>query len=521
MIDAGPSLSDESCWARPAAEAVSDFVSQRLAAFGQTSLEQRLGKGSLEAAQPQILALFHQVAHRVPAYRDFLATHGVDPARIQTWQEFETLPRVQKDNYTLQYPLPQLCWDGRLAGCDMMAVSSGSTGVPSFWPRFVSDELEIATRFEQVFCDAFEADQRTTLAVVCFALGTWVGGMYTADCCRHLAAKGYPITVVTPGNNLEEIFRVVAALGPQYDQVVLLGYPPFLKGVVDTGLARGLRWADYRVKWVMAGEVFSEEWRTLMGQRLGASDPCFDSASLYGTADAGVLGNETPLSIAIRRWLAQAPEVAAQLFGESRLPTLVQYDPASRYFEVTPEGTLLFSGNNGIPLIRYHIADTGGVMDYPTMMAFLAGHGFDPLSQLAGRRGVRPLPFVWVFGRSNFTISYFGANIFPENVTVGLEQPGIQEWVTGKFVLESREDADRNRYLQLTVELAPGEAANAERAEAIAQSVQAQLLRLNSEFAHYVPTASQRPQVTLLPTGDPDYFPVGVKHRYTRPSQIA
>lgn len=39
------------------------------------------------------------------------------------------------------------------------------------------------------------------------ALGTWVGGMYTAACCRYLAQKGYPITLVTPGNNKSEIFE--------------------------------------------------------------------------------------------------------------------------------------------------------------------------------------------------------------------------------------------------------------------------------------------------------------------------
>jgi phenylacetate-CoA ligase len=42
------------------------------------------------------------------------------------------------------------------------------------------------------------------------------------------------------------------------------------------------------------------------------------------------------------------------------------------------------------------------------------------------------------------------------------------------------------------------------------------LRRLNSEFAHYVPAGDQQPQVTLLPAGDPEYFPRGVKHRYTR-----
>src|SRR6185437_5779349 len=107
---------------------------------------------------------------------------------------------LTKDAYHRRHPLPQLCRGGRLDGCDMVAVSSGSSGTPTVWPRSVLDEQLVADRFEQVFRDAFRADERRTLAVVCFALGSWVGGMYTAACCRHLAAKGYLITVATPGN---------------------------------------------------------------------------------------------------------------------------------------------------------------------------------------------------------------------------------------------------------------------------------------------------------------------------------
>jgi phenylacetate-CoA ligase len=50
----------------------------------------------------------------------------------------------------------------------------------------------------------------------------------------------------------------------------------------------------------------------------------------------------------------------------------------------------------------------------------------------------------------------------------------------------------------------------------LASSILEQLLRLNSEFANYVPAQYQLPEVTLKPSGDPEYFPVGVKHRYTR-----
>jgi phenylacetate-CoA ligase len=150
------------------------------------------------------------------------------------------------------------------------------------------------------------------------------------------------------------------------------------------------------------------------------------------------------------------------------------------------------------------------------MLTFCTKYGFDPLADLRGTRGAPPLPFAYVFGRSHFTVSFFGANIYPENVTAGLEQPAVSGWVTGKFVLEVAEDADRNPHLAVSVELAPGEHASPGRQLLAAQSIRAQLSRLNSEFAHYVPQDCQTPRVTLLPAGDPHYFPPGVKHRYTR-----
>ncbi len=478
--------------------------------FGSSLDEQLTPQSTPEYAA---LNLFHKAAARVPAYARFLDERGINPGSIGTIDDFRLLPAITKDNYIQQHPLADLCWNGELG--DFIAVSSGSTGEPTYWPRFQSDELNTTTRFEQVFHDSFRADERNTLAVICFALGTWVGGMYTTASCRHLAAKGYRITIVTPGNNKNEILRVVGDLAPQFEQTVLLGYPPFLKDVIDSGILSGLDWKPLRIKLVTAGEVFSEEWRNLIGERTGSDDELHDSASLYGTADAGVIGNETPLSICIRRYLASNPENAKSLFGESRLPTLVQYDPTSRYFEVQ-EGRLLITGDSGVPLVRYNILDSGGVIPFDEMLAFLSARSFDPRAELAGSRGVRPMPFVYVFGRSHFAVSYFGANIYPENVMVGLEQRGIREWVTGKFVLEVKHDADENPFLSVTVEMATGEEPSERRAKAAAASIRTQLERLNSEFANYAPAEYRTPKITLLPTGEPEWFPVGVKHRYTR-----
>jgi phenylacetate-CoA ligase len=262
--------------------------------------------------------------------------------------------------------------------------------------------------------------------------------------------------------------------------------------------------------------VFSEEWRSVVCERLGAREPELDTASLYGTADGGVLANETPLSIAIRRYLAQAPELARQLFGEARLPTLCQYDPLHRYFE-SVDGDLLFSGDGGIPLVRYKILDRGGSHGFAAMTAALRAAGFDAAAELAGRGiTVRELPFVHVFGRSSFALSFYGANIYPENVAVGIEQPALLSALSGKFVLQIVHDADQNPRLDVAIELLPGQAPSEMLARDVAASIQRELERLNSEFKNYAPAERRQPRVRLLPHADPDYFPIGVKHRYTR-----
>jgi phenylacetate-CoA ligase len=475
-----------------------------------------------DSPEASVLSHFQSVAREVPAYRRFLAQHGVQPESVRTIEDFARVPATTKENYQRVNPLPELCRGGLLEACDMIAVSSGSTGTPAFWPRFVADEIASAERFEQVLHDSFRAEGRRTLGVVCFALGTWVGGMYTTACCRHIAAKGYPLTLVTPGNNKAEILRVVAGLRDHFEQVALFGYPPFLKDVIDAGRADSFDWSTRPVRLVMAGEVFSEAWRTLVCERIGSTDPAHDTASLYGTADAGVIANETALSIQIRRFLADQPAAARELFGEARLPTLCQYDPLRRYFEVggadAESNELVFSGDSGVPLVRYKILDRGGVVSHEAMLSFLREHDFDPLSKFTAeeRKRVRRQPFVYVFGRSNFALSFYGANVYPENVSVGLEQPDLARMLTGKFVMQIARDADLNAELEIFVELAPGAAPSDDLTAAAAASIRTHLERLNSEFAHYAPAERRTPRVRLRPHADAEYFPIGVKHRYTR-----
>jgi phenylacetate-CoA ligase len=481
--------------------------------FLKTSLDDLLRPGENSDGFAETRQLLTHVAAEVPAYAEILRERQIDPAAIRKPSDFAALPLLDKANYVRRFSQDQVVLGGDRARCDFYAVSSGSTGEPTFWPRAAADEYPIAVRFEQVFCDMFEAHEKRTLAIVCFAMGTWVGGMFTTFCLRAVAEKGYRIMIATPGNKPDEIIRIVERLGGDFEQTVLLGYPPFLKEVIDAGRAKGLDWGRFKPRLVLAGEVFSETWRELMAERAGVEDILHFAASLYGTADAGVLAQETPLSVAIRRFLSKHPALAHEIFGDTRLPTLCQYDPTSRYFEVV-DGTLAFSGDNGVPLIRYHIADRGGIARYQDMLGKLAKSGFDPAA--LGLGGHRRQPFVWVFGRANFTISYFGANIFPETVSLALEQPSVRSFVTGKFVMEVKEGLGDKPAFTLAVELAQGTKGKPDLSDLIAATVLATLRELNSEFANYVPSDLQRPLVTLYPQGHPDYFPVGVKHRYSR-----
>lgn len=178
----------------------------------------------------------------------------------------------------------------------------------------------------------------------------------------------------------------------------------------------------------------------------------------------------------------------------------------------------MFTTDGGVPLVRYDIGDAGGVIDHETMTAFCERHGFAPGATLPADVTLRPWPFAYVFGRALSSVSFFGTNVAADTVTVALERPPLSDAVTGKFVLETAEDADLDRFLRITVELAPGVVGTDELSAMLADAIHEHLERTSSEFTAYVPPGRRRPEVVLRPRADPVWFPQGVKHRYVRAS---
>ncbi len=435
------------------------------------------------------LRTFRSAAATVPAYREFLDAHGVDPATVHTPDDFAAVPAVTKQNYVAAYPRNELFPAGAITGAGIWSTSTGSSGTPTYWPRGPVAAEQSIIQYDRLFRHSFASHEIPTLLVIGFALGNWIGGTYTLAAALELPRLGHKLSVVAPGFDLDAILANIAELGPHYAQVVLAGYPPFLKDVLD---AAGPQVRSQRIRLLMAGEKISETWRDRVLAPIDA--PAAQSSLIYGTADAGIMGFETPTTIALRRAAGDDPALHEALFGAVDVaPTFVEYDPRLRFTEVDADGHLLFTVAGAMPLVRYRIKDEGSVLS-ATEVANLAGTQGIPFTTAAERAG-----FIALRGRSDVAASFYAVKLYPESIKPVLERPDLAAVLSGKFSLSVPDpDADRPD-LVLDVELARNAGGDAALAAVVRERVVAQLIRTSTEYRalHADKGAAAEPVVRL------------------------
>lgn len=460
------------------------------------------------------LELFRETSERVPAYHNFLKQQNVNPKQIRTYEDFLKLPIIDKKNYLRAYPLKELCWDGKLDNLYLLSSSSGSTGEPFLWPRGKEQEYEGAINFELIFKEVFQADKKTTLFVNCFAMGTWIAGLFVTNGINLLSKKGYKIMTVTPGIDKDVTYGLIKRLAPDFEQVVIAGYPPLIKDIIDQGKTKGINWTDYEIKYFFAAEGFSENWRKYMHEAVGAKDPFRSSINMYGTADSGNMAHETPLTTHIRRLINRSPAASRDIFGAERLPTLAQYDPRLKFFEQV-DNNLIYTNRNGIPLVRYSIGDQGGIIPYTDMKKVLYEHNYDIEKDFEGKY-LWKLPFVYVFGRSDLTVSFYGLLIYPEHIKYCLEKKSLNRFITGKFVMSTENDEKQDQYLLIRVELAQNVIETPSLKAKVLESITKGLKKVNSEYARISQElrSKSEPVIELVPNGDTVYFKSGIKQKW-------
>jgi phenylacetate-CoA ligase len=369
-----------------------------------------------------------RATRRVPAYADFLSTAGVHVAGLFPLGILRHLPETDKASYVDRYPLLERCIDGKVpfAGTTIDE-SSGSTGTPYNWIRG-RREREVAHRNIGFFARyAFGAAPLVTINA--FSMGAWAAGFnMSLGMLRHGVVKSI-------GPDLDKILSTLEILGPRY-RYLISGYPPFLKHLLDEGERRGFPWSDYELHGLVGGEGMTEELRDLLLQRF------VSVFSGYGATDIEIgMAGESPVSVALRRLARARPDIRMELFGtDSRLPMVFQYNPLIHFMEVNDRREVICTVSRLdqlAPRIRYNVHDVGGIVDFERVRAVLAEHGYDltrldRTSDVEGPRGPLPwatpvpLPFLWIHGRRDATVSVMGSNIYPEDVeTVVYGDPDI------------------------------------------------------------------------------------------------
>jgi phenylacetate-CoA ligase len=443
---------------------------------------------------------------RVPAYRAYLASMGIDEDRLVPAGILNAIPETDKHSYIDAYPLEQRCLDGRIAFKGVtIDESSGSTGTPYNWIRGAA-ERTVAHRNIAFFARyAFGAGDLVTLNA--FSMGAWATGFnMSLGMTRHGLVKSI-------GPDIPKILSSLEILGPGM-RYLISGYPPFVKHLLDEGDRRGFPWSSYRMCALVGGEGMAEELRDRLLERFEVV------YSGYGATDLEIgLAGESPVSVALRRLARARPEIRAALFGEDpRLPMVFQYNPLIHNLEVNAHGEILCTVSRldlMAPRIRYNVHDSGGLLEFAEARRVLTAAGIDirrlgSLADVAGPRGPLPwsdpipLPFVYVYGRRDATISVMGANIYPEDIeTLVYGDPDLARRLQS-FCLMTVTDESGTPRPGIALELGEARAADEAWRAGIVVQLRDGLRDLNADYREALlefPAAMQ-PVVTFHPRGE-------------------
>lgn len=470
-----------------------------------------------QASRKKALELFKLASKAVPGYKDFLKKQGINPTAIKNFEDLQRLPSPDKNSYFRTYTLEQICWPATLQQEFVpICATSGSTGTPTYLPRTAQLDWEFSFWLEYFIK---QAKPGKTLAIIGFSLGMWQAGMITYGALYRAGLRGNALSVISTGINKKEIFNALRNVAPMYDHVIFFAYPPFMKDVLDEAAAEGVDFKKIHLRLVPAGETFTERFRDYLAQKAHIKDIYNDTFNLYGCAEGGGVAWETPGCLFIKRLAAKIPELHRELFGRnpSHNPTFAQYNPLFCRFDAAGSD-LLLTIDNAVPLVRYRLGDSGGVADLSRIKQIFKNYGID-LQKEARAAGISllALPFVYVFERNDFTVSFYALQIYPQHIKAALETPKLRRFLTGKFTMVTAYDQKNNQRLEINFELRPGVKSSLEMRKAAERQVTKTLLEMNTEYrelTRMLTIKRTKPHLRFWENGHEKYFKSGIKQKW-------
>jgi len=436
-------------------------------------------------------ANFYRAYDRVPAYKDYIDKLGGRP-QINldhvTKPDLTSIPEMDKDSYVKKYPQEERLQGGKLPSHGVMVdESSGSSGIPTSWVRGYT-ERQIIKHMMQLTFERLTGLDEPVFILNAFALGAWATGM-------NVAISLTDTTILkSTGPNIDKIIGTINEFGPRF-RYCIMGYPPFLKTLADDPR---LDWSKYTIDAGFGGEGVSESLRGYLQQKFKRV------MGSYGASDLEVnMALESELTINLRQALLADTRLRAAILRDYGVtPMIFQYNPLAYHLEENDKGELLCTISrpyNISPKIRYNIHDRGHVVRFGELTRILAETGHSDILKRSGQ--VLDLPLLFIYGRSDMTIEYYGAKVTPDSLREILFGLPTLAPVLNTFRLISYEDARHNKRMEVAIELRD-KAELPMPADQLATEVFEKLAALNGDFLNAwkrTATAENMPELTVHP----------------------
>lgn len=394
-------------------------------------------------AEKKLLNIFKLAAKNVPAYIDFLREHGVDAAKIKSLETFNALaPQTTKENYVKKHSIEKRCVNGQLSKYGNIDEGAGSTGIPTNWVRSLEEEKILHKLFRFEFDYDLDGNKKSYIVLNTWSSGPWATGVKFCEIMQDYAL------VKNIGSDIDSTIRTLKLLGNGHNYIIA-GYPPFLKRLVDLG-KKAINWKKYKIDIITGGEGFIPEWRDYMRENLRQGSRIF---SAYGSSDIDIgIAFENPFTIFIRELYRKNSSLRQKLFGsKEKMPMIFQYDPLQYYIrnvvgkrkdgtEVSEFEMTVLEKSAISPKIKYNIHDEGGFISFEDMVKVLHEHDPEFISKFDSmehwRKSILRLPFLWINGRTDGTVSIDGANVYPLQVEMSINSDKELARKTNSFKLQ-------------------------------------------------------------------------------------
>ncbi len=391
--------------------------------------------------------VFKNIALKTPAYRSFLIKNKIklEEAKHFDSKKIKNIPYTDKNNYIKKYPIEKRCLKGKLPKAGHIDESAGSSGKPTNWPHYykeLNDTLNVIRfEFKYLFEKSYMPKEKKNKKIILFSAyssGPWAAGIEFSEISEHYTL------VKNTSTNIQDIIDTIKTFGKKY-RYIIAAYPLFIERLLE----EDFNFKDYDIDIITGGEGYNVLWPEKIKRKL--KNPIIISA--YGNSDVDIgIAAETFFTRDLRLEVYNNKKLKKALFNTEDVPMIFQYNSLMYKIENLNNGEFTIthlSKDTVCPKINYNIHDYGGRISFNEIKELLKKHSkklykkyFEEKDYKKIKNKVLHLPILYVYGRSDGTISLDGANIYPENIKLIIEKYNYDKYFRNFKILKDENSKD-------------------------------------------------------------------------------